>query len=116
MTPAHALAAQACLGILRLLHLDKDFITHNSLDDFTLAKYAAVHWTSHAWFEYVSRKVEDVIKLKTPFRPKQTTSCSLPVWIDDLDIRLWEQSLRNERPLPPRRTPLYYASFGTYNP
>jgi hypothetical protein len=29
MTPAHTLAAQACLGIL--LHLDKDFIIPNSL-------------------------------------------------------------------------------------
>jgi hypothetical protein len=32
MTPAHALAAQACLGIL--LHLDKD-VTSDSLEDFT---------------------------------------------------------------------------------
>lgn len=51
------LAAQACLDIL--LHLDKDFIICISLEDFTLAEYAAEYWTSHAWFEDVSRKVED---------------------------------------------------------
>jgi hypothetical protein len=31
MTPAHTLAAQACLGIL--LHLDKDVITSDSLEE-----------------------------------------------------------------------------------
>jgi hypothetical protein len=34
MTPAHTLAAQASLGIP--LHLDKDFITRHSLEDFKL--------------------------------------------------------------------------------
>ena len=39
MIPAHTLMAQSCLGIL--LHLDKDVITNNSLEDFSLTKYAA---------------------------------------------------------------------------
>jgi hypothetical protein len=77
MTPAHTLAAQAYLGIL--LHMDKDFITRNSLEDFTLAKYAAEHWTSRARFEDVSRKVEDVLKrLFNPSKPHLSVS----VWTD----------------------------------
>ena len=46
MTPAHTLAAQACLGIL--LHLDKDVVTRDSLEELPLAKYAAEHWVDHA--------------------------------------------------------------------
>ena len=38
-TPAHTLAAQACLGIL--LHLDKDVVTSESLERSPLAEYAA---------------------------------------------------------------------------
>jgi hypothetical protein len=51
MTPAHILAARACLGIL--LHLDKD-VTRDSLKDFPLAEYAARHWVDHARFKDVS--------------------------------------------------------------
>src|SRR5258708_15873630 len=60
MIPAHALAAQSCLGTL--LHLDQDFITRDSLEDFPLAEYAAEHWASHALFEGVSHNVVDGIK------------------------------------------------------
>jgi hypothetical protein len=55
MTPAHTLAAQACLGML--LHLDKH-ITRNDLEKLPLAEYAAEHWVDHAQFEDVSPKVE----------------------------------------------------------
>jgi hypothetical protein len=67
MTPAHTLAAQACLGIL--LHLDKD-VTSDSLEDLPLAKYAAMHWAKHARFKGVSRNVEDGLKrLFDPRKP-----------------------------------------------
>jgi len=39
MTPAHTLASQARLGTL--LHLNKDVITRDGLEDYPLAKYAA---------------------------------------------------------------------------
>ena len=74
MTPAHTLAAQACLGIL--LHLDKD-VTSSSLKDFPLAEYAAENWAYHAQFEDVSRIVED--GMKQLFDSEQTTSCDLPL-------------------------------------
>jgi hypothetical protein len=51
MTPAHTLAAQACLGIL--LHLDKDVVTDDSLEELPLAEYAAEHCVDYARFEDV---------------------------------------------------------------
>jgi hypothetical protein len=59
MTPSHALAAQACLGMP--LHLDKD-ITRDELDKFPFVEYAAEHWVDHARFEDTSGKVEDGMK------------------------------------------------------
>ena len=53
-TPAHTLAAQACLGIL--LHLDKDVVTSESLERSPLAKYAAEYWADHARLDDVSKK------------------------------------------------------------
>jgi len=111
MTPAHTLAAQACLGIL--LRLDKDVITSDSLEDFPFAKYAAEHWFHHTHFEGVSRNVEDGMKqLFDPDKPH----LAVCIWIDDPDILPWERSPRSERPLPPRRTPLHYAAlWGLYS-
>ena len=59
-TPAHTLAAQACLGIL--LHLDEDVVTVDGLRKFPLAKYAAHFWADHARLVDVSRNVEDGMK------------------------------------------------------
>jgi hypothetical protein len=73
MTPAHTLAAQACLGIL--LHLDKDAITSGQSGEMAPRKYAAEHWADHARIEDVSRNVED--GMKQLFDPEQTTSCGL---------------------------------------
>ena len=102
MTPAHTLAAQACLGIL--LHLDEDVATSDGLKEWPLAKYAAEHWVDHARLEDVSRNVEDGMKqLFDPIKPH----LAVCIWIHDPDI--WRDD-RPERPLPLARTPLHYAA------
>jgi ankyrin repeat protein len=106
MTPAHTLAAQACLGIL--LHLDKDVITRDSLDELPLAQYAAEHWVDHALFEDVSQNVED--GMKQLFDPKKS-HLAVCVWIHDPDPRPWEVDEEDPRPSLHRRTPLHYAAL-----
>jgi ankyrin repeat protein len=103
MPPAHTLASQACLGTL--LHLDKDVITRDSLEDYPLAEYAGEHWVYHAQFEGVSQSVEDGMKqLFDPSKPHLTVC----IWIHDPErIRFG----RDERPSPTRRSPLHYAAF-----
>jgi hypothetical protein len=49
-TPAHTLAAQACLGYL--LHLDMD-VTRPSLQNLHFAEYSAEYWFGHVGFERV---------------------------------------------------------------
>jgi ankyrin repeat protein len=105
MTPAHTLAAKACLGIL--LHLDEN-ITINSLQKFPLAKYAAKHLVDHARFEnvYVSPSIEDGMKqLFDPNKPH----LAVWVWIYDPE-EPWHRGQRGERPSPPSGTPLHYAA------
>ena len=103
MTPAHTLAAQACLGIL--LHLDKN-ITRNSLQKFPLARYAAKHWVDHARFENVLPSMEDGMKqLFDPNKPH----LAVWVWIYDPEEH-WHSGERGERPSPPSGTPLHYAA------
>ena len=100
MTPAHTLAARACLGIL--LHLDKD-ITRDQLKDFPLAEYAAKHWVDHARFEDISLHVEDGLKqLFDPSKPH----LAICIWIYDPAVPEWEQLTRNETPPPLSRTSL----------
>ena len=103
MTPAHTLAAQACLGIL--IHLDKDVVTWDSLQEFPLAKYAAKHWSDHAHLEDVSRNVENGTNQLFDATKPHLAVC---IWIHDPDGK---QEWRTERPLPLRRTPLHYAAL-----
>jgi ankyrin repeat protein len=106
MTPAHTLAAQACLGIL--LHLGKDIVTRDSLEELPLAKYAAQHWADHARLEDVSPNVEDGMKqLFDPSKPH----LAVCIWIHDPDDLPGARNPQTEMPLPPRRTPLHYAAF-----
>ena len=103
MTPAHTLAARACLGIL--LHLDEDVATSDSLDKWPLAEYAAEHWVDHARLEDVSRNVEDVMKqLFDPIKPH----LAVCIWIHDPDS--WTAGCP-ERPLPLAKTLLHYAAL-----
>ena len=111
MTPAHTLAAQACLGIM--LHLDKD-ITSESLGDFPLAEYAAEHWVDHARFEDVSGNLRDGMKqLFDPSKPH----LSICVWIYDPTV-WWTRNrpTRSKAPLPLEQTPLHYAAFWGLHP
>ena len=103
MTPAHTLASQACLGTL--LHLDKDIITFDSLEDYRLAKYAAEYWVDHARFEEVSQNVEDGMKqLFEPSKPHLTVC----IWIHNPG-RLW--LIRDKRPPPTLESPLHFAAL-----
>ena len=103
MTPAHTLAAQACLGIL--LHL-KTNITSDSLQDYPLAEYAAKHWVDHVHFDNVWQSAED--GLKQLFNSSQQ---HFAIWIWIYDPRLtWTPSKRPEKPLQPRATTLHYAA------
>jgi ankyrin repeat protein len=101
MTPAHTLAAQACLGIL--LHLDKD-VTNDSVENLPLAKYAAEHWADHALFEGVLQNVED--GLKELFDPRKPY-LAVCVWIHDP----WKWNQQAERPSPHLETSLHYAAL-----
>ena len=103
MTPAHTLAARACLGIL--LHLDKDVVTRNNLDKFPLAEYAAKYWTDHALFDGVTQNVED--GLKELFDPRNP-HLAVCVWVYDP----WKPyAPRAEKPPPLLRTSLHYAAL-----
>jgi ankyrin repeat protein len=106
MTSAHAIAAQACLGLL--LHLDKDVVTRDNLGEFPLAEYAAQHWADHVRLEDVSRNVED--GMKQLFDPSKS-HLAVWTWIHDTDVPPWEQNPRTERPAPLRGTPLHYAAL-----
>jgi hypothetical protein len=94
---AHALSAQACLGIL--LHLDKA-ITTSGLAKLPLAEYAAEHWVDHAQFKEVAQNLEAGMKLL--FDPRKP---HFAVWIGIHDLK----PSRSQRYLT--RTPLHYAAF-----
>jgi hypothetical protein len=70
---AHAILAQACLGLL--LHLD-DSIDEESVKAFPLAEYAAQHWVEHAQFGDVALRLRDDTPVETlhclPERIRQT--------------------------------------------
>ena len=102
--PAHSLVAQACLGIL--LHLDKDVVTNDSLEELPFARYAAEHWVDHARLE-VSRNVEDGMKQLFDPRKPHLAVC---IWIHDPSVPFLKQR-QTERPQPPRGTPLHYAAL-----
>jgi ankyrin repeat protein len=103
MTPAHTLAAQACLGIL--LYLDEN-ITRHSLRKFPLAKYAAKYWVDHARFENVSQGIEDGMKQLFDSRKPHL---AIWVWIVD-PSHGWGQPEQTEIPPPPKLTALHYAA------
>jgi len=105
-TPAHTLAAQACLDIL--LHLDRDVVTSETLERSPLAEYAAGYWADHARLDDVSQNVED--GMKELFDPS-TPHLSVCVWICDPYVPLSRRSPRAERPSALRGTFLHYAAL-----
>ena len=92
-TPAHTLAARACLGIL--LHLDKTVVIRNNLEKYPLAEYAAVYWVGHARFEGVSEYVED--GMKRLFDPSKE-HLAIWLWIHDPMLPPWKQARRAAAP------------------
>ena len=99
-TPAHTLAARACLGYL--LHLDED-VTSDSLPKLPFAEYSAKYWVDHARLEDVSRNVEDGLKELFDTSKPHLAVC---LWIRD-----WKLMHRSKRPSPPRGTPLHYIAL-----
>ena len=99
---AHALVAQACLGIL--LHLDNG-ITRDGLQEFPLSEYAAEHLVGHALFGGVTGNVED--GMKQLFDPNKS---HFAIWVWIFDPATWRRVQRAETPSQPRGTPLHYAA------
>jgi hypothetical protein len=99
---AHAILAQACLGVL--LRLD-DRVDHDSIKSFPLARYAAVYWPTHARVENVSSHIKDGMdRLFDADKPHFATW----LWIYNED---WGSlSMSTMRPEEPDAVPLYHAA------
>ncbi|KAI0297921.1 hypothetical protein BC826DRAFT_135232 [Russula brevipes] len=99
--PAHTILAQACLCVL--LRLD-DYVDHDSLENYPLARYAAQYWFKHARFENVSSHVEEgmdcLFDADKPY---------FGIW---LSIHNCDSPRRSRRTQPskPDGVPLYYAA------
>ena len=108
-TPAHTVAARACLGYL--LHLDKD-VTRYSLRNLPFAEYSAEYWVSHARVEDVSQNVKDGLKELFDQSKPHLAIC---IWICDPSLSSWEMRqsewCQSERPSRLRKTPLQYVVF-----
>ena len=96
---AHAILAQACVGVL--LRLD-DGIDRDKIENFPLARYAAEFWTTHAQAENVSSRIKDGMEcLFDADKPHFAT------W------RWIQGSMDTMCPEKPKSVPLYYAArFG----
>ena len=55
LEPAHAILAQACLGVL----LRIEDVEESTPEDYPLARYAAEHWTTHAQFGEVPSRLQE---------------------------------------------------------
>jgi ankyrin repeat protein len=108
-TPAHTLAARACLGYL--LHLDTD-VTRDSLRKLPFTEYSGEYWVDHARLEGVSRNVKDGLKELFDQSKPHLAIC---VWICNPCLPSWERRRQSERPPPLRGTPLHYAALWDLN-
>ena len=104
LQPAHALLARLCLGVL--LQLDGN-VDRTRLEKSPLALYAAQHWVDHANFGNVASQIQD--SMERLFNPKKP---HFRAWIW-LRRSASKQSMENidERPPPPKLTPLFYAAY-----
>ena len=103
LEPAHAILAQACLGVL--LRLD-DRINRDNIKDFPLARYAAQHWVDHARFKNVSSLIKGEMEcLFDPDKPHFATW----LWIYNEDRG--GRSMSTMSPEKPEAVPLYYAAL-----
>jgi ankyrin repeat protein len=104
MEPAHAMVAQACLGVL--LHLDAK-PSGDSFEKFPLLDYAAWHWVDHAQFGNVSTIIQEGLKLLfDPTKPHFSIWTSI---CDPDEYRSWY--LHPESPSQARGSPLHYAAL-----
>ena len=109
LEPAHAILAQACLGVL--LRLD-DGIDRDNIKNFPLARYAAQHWVDHARFGNVSSLIKgEMVCLFDSERPHFAAW----LWVYNKDRHgrsMYTMSPeRPERPERPEAVPLYYAAL-----
>jgi hypothetical protein len=104
LEPAHTLLARLCLTVL--LQLDGN-VDKTRLAKSPLALYAAQHWVDHANFGNVASQIQDA--MERLFNPKKP---HFRAWIW-LRRSANKQSMENidERPPPPKLTPLFYAAF-----
>jgi hypothetical protein len=99
---AHAIFAQACLGVL--LRFD-DRVDRDSMGSFPLALYAARYWPTHARVENVSSRIKDGMEcLFDADKPHFATW----LWIYNEDQE--GDSMTTMRPEEPEAIPLYYAA------
>ena len=99
---AHAILAQACLGVL--LRLD-DHVDRDNIKNFPLARYAAEYWPTHARFENASSRIKDTIEcLFDADKPHFATW----LWVYNED---GGRSLSTMHPEKPEAVPLYYAAI-----
>jgi len=103
LEPAHAILAQACLGVL--LRLD-DRINRDNIKDFPLARYAAQYWVDHARFENVSSLIKG--EMECLFDPEKPHFAAwLWIYNEDRD----GISMSTTSPEKPEAVPLYYAAL-----
>ena len=104
---AHAILAQACLGVLLETH---DEIDGSTSMDHLLAQYAAEHWTTHAQFGEVSSRLKKGMEyLINPDRPH------FRAWLELYDIDTAPDEEGTFYHFTPddksAATPLYYAAL-----
>src|SRR6266404_6126932 len=100
LEPAHAILAQACLGVL----LNLSGHTETPKSPSPLVKYAAEYWVKHAQFEDVESHMEGAIEVFF-----DTDKPHLSAWLDihDVDDPWWRPGL----PVQDPRNPLYVAAL-----
>src|SRR6266404_4864120 len=95
LEPAHAILAQACLGVL----LKLEGHTESQRTHSPLVKYAAVHWATHAQFVNVELRMEDAMdRLFDMDKPH------FSAWLEEHDS-FWHITVQDPR------SPLYCAAF-----
>jgi hypothetical protein len=105
LEPAHAVLAQACLGVL--LRLD-DSTREASVERFPLAGYAAEHWVDHASYEGVLFRIKDGMEnLFDSDKPY----FSRWIRIHDIDDYLRGVDDDHTRPVCADAAPVYYAAL-----
>jgi hypothetical protein len=104
LEPAHMLLARLCLKVL--LQLDEN-VDKTRLAKSPLALYAAQHWVDHANFGNVVSQIQGPInRLFDPKNPHLQAW----IWLRRSANKLSMENI-DERPLPPKLTPLYYAAL-----